>query len=94
MRKCCLIHLKNNSTCQRFLYSAAIVKGGKVGLLVRNASVLPESTSLNRIHLIADRAGCPVGRSRIHAPSIHVALAKRDEKRADPMQLVQPAKPR
>lgn len=40
---------KNNSTCQRFLYSAAIVKGGKVVLLVRKISVLPESTSLKRM---------------------------------------------
>ena len=28
MRRCCLIHLKNNSTCQRLLYSAAIVSAG------------------------------------------------------------------
>ena len=25
MRRCCLIHLKNSSTCHRLLYSAAIV---------------------------------------------------------------------
>lgn len=24
MRKCCLIHLKNNSTCQRWRYKSAI----------------------------------------------------------------------
>src|ERR1035438_10548094 len=29
MRKCCLIHLKNNSTCQRLLYRAAMINGGK-----------------------------------------------------------------
>jgi hypothetical protein len=41
MRRCCLIHLKNSSTCQRLLYSAAIVNAGNVVLLVRNTSVLP-----------------------------------------------------
>ena len=29
--KCCLIHLKSNSTCQRFLYRAAMVNGGTIG---------------------------------------------------------------
>jgi hypothetical protein len=28
MRRCCLIHLKNNSTCQRWRYSAATISGG------------------------------------------------------------------
>jgi len=35
MRKCCLIHLKKSSTCQRLLYNAAIVSAGKVVLFVR-----------------------------------------------------------
>lgn len=38
---------KNNSTCQRLLYRAAIVSAGKAVLLVRKISVLPESGSLN-----------------------------------------------
>jgi adenosylhomocysteinase len=48
MRRCCLIHLKNSSTCQRLLYSAAIVSAGSVVLLVRKTSVLPDSGSLKR----------------------------------------------
>ena len=35
----CLIHLKNNSTCQRLLYKAAMVKGGKAVLLVDKTKV-------------------------------------------------------
>jgi len=38
---------KNSSTCQRLLCSAAIVGAGKVVLLVRKISVLPDSGSLN-----------------------------------------------
>jgi hypothetical protein len=38
---------KNNSTCQRLLYSAAIVSAGKAVLLVRKISVLLVSGSLN-----------------------------------------------
>jgi hypothetical protein len=44
-----LIHLKNNSTCQRFLYKAAMVNGGRTVLLVRNAKVLPVSGSMKRM---------------------------------------------
>ena len=44
MRKCCLIHLKNNSTCQRWRYRSAINSGFKMKLLVRNASRLPVSS--------------------------------------------------
>ena len=51
MRKCCLIHLKNNSTCQRWRYRSAINSGFKVKLLVRNTSRLPMSylTTTRRI---------------------------------------------
>ena len=49
IRRCCLIHLKNNSTCQRLLYSAAIVSAGKVVLLVKKTNVLPDSGSLKRM---------------------------------------------
>ena len=45
----CLIHLKNNSTCQRLLYKAAMVKGGKAVLLVRKTKVCLVVGSLNRI---------------------------------------------
>ena len=38
---------KNSSTCQRLLYSAAIVNAGKAVLLVKKISVLPVSGSLN-----------------------------------------------
>ena len=38
---------KNNSTSQRLLYNAAMVKGGNVMLLVKNTSFLPDSGSLN-----------------------------------------------
>ena len=40
MRRCCLIHLKNNSICQRDLYSAAIVVAGNGKSLVRNTNRL------------------------------------------------------
>ena len=36
MRKCCLIQLKNSSTCQRSRYSSPTVSGGSAVLLVRN----------------------------------------------------------
>ena len=39
IRKCCLIDLKSNSTCQRFFYKAVMVSGCRVVLLVRNTSV-------------------------------------------------------
>ena len=50
MRKCCLIHLKNSSTCQRLLYSAQMVNAGNALLLVRKISVFPDSGSLNPCH--------------------------------------------
>ena len=40
MRRCCLIHLKNSSTCQRQRYSSVMVNAGKTKLLVRKISVL------------------------------------------------------
>jgi len=30
MRRCCLIHLKNNSTCHRDRYNSQMVKGARV----------------------------------------------------------------
>lgn len=63
MRKCCLIHLTNNSTCQGTLQSANMVASVTVKLLVRNASFLPVSVSLIGCEadapevLAADRAG-------------------------------------
>jgi hypothetical protein len=48
MRRCCLIHLKNSSTCQRYLYSLAMVMAGKAKLLVRNTSVLPVANDAAR----------------------------------------------
>jgi hypothetical protein len=45
MRRCCLIHLKNSSTCHRLLYKAAMVKGGRTVLFVKNTSVLSGSWS-------------------------------------------------
>src|ERR1700693_4399800 len=35
IRRCCLIHLKKSSTCQRQRYSSVIVNAGKTKLLVR-----------------------------------------------------------
>ena len=35
IRRCCLIHLKNSSTCQRLLYVRAMVSAGRTKLLVR-----------------------------------------------------------
>ncbi len=49
MPRCCLIHLKNNSTCQRALYSVQIVVAGGPKRLVRNTKVLPDSVSLKRM---------------------------------------------
>ena len=46
MRRCCMIDLKNNSTCQRLLYSAQMVKAGSAISLVRKTSGLPVSGSL------------------------------------------------
>lgn len=43
MRKCCLIHLKENSTCQRWRYRSAINSGFSAKLLVRNTRRLPAS---------------------------------------------------
>ena len=40
MRRCCLIHLKNNSTFQRWRYKPAISSGFKAKLLVRNRVAL------------------------------------------------------
>ena len=63
MRKCCLIHLTNNSTCQGTLQSANMVASVTVKLLVRNASFLPVPVSLIGCEadapevLAADRAG-------------------------------------
>lgn len=42
-------YLKNNSTCHLFLCSAATVKGGGAVLLVRRATVLPDSGSLKQV---------------------------------------------
>ena len=50
IRRCCLIHLKNNSTCQRLLYKAAMVNAGNGMLLVKNTSVLPDCGSLCAAH--------------------------------------------
>src|SRR3546814_18946304 len=41
MRRCCLIHLKNNSTCQRWRYRAPIVAAGKANRLVSNTMDSP-----------------------------------------------------
>ena len=41
MRKCCLIHLKNNSTCQRWRYKSAINSGFNAKLFVKNVMRLP-----------------------------------------------------
>ena len=41
--------LKSNSTCQRLLYSAAMVNGRSIVFLVRNTSIFPESGSLDRM---------------------------------------------
>lgn len=49
MRRCCLIHLKNSSTCQCALYKAQIVAAGGVTRLVRKTSVLPVCGSLKRM---------------------------------------------
>ena len=38
IRRCCLIHLKKSSTCQRRRYSSAITPAGRVKLLVRKIS--------------------------------------------------------
>src|ERR1019366_7125776 len=49
IRRCCLIHLKKSSTCQRQRYSSVIVSAGKTKLLVRKMRVLAVSGSLKRI---------------------------------------------
>src|SRR5665811_380106 len=36
MRRCCLIHLKNSSTCHRHRYRAQMVSAGNANWLVRN----------------------------------------------------------
>ena len=41
IRKCCLIHLKNNSTCQRWRYKSATNSGFKAKLLVKNTKRFP-----------------------------------------------------
>jgi IS5 family transposase len=45
IRRCCLIHLKNSSTCQRCLYICAMVSAGSAKFLVRNFRRLPVSAS-------------------------------------------------
>lgn len=44
MRRCCLIHLKNSSTCQRSRYNSPTVSGARLVLLVRNVMRLPSSS--------------------------------------------------
>ena len=53
MRRCCLIHLKNSSTCRRLLYSAEyhppmqVVKGTVVGgKVVLDHGALPEGAEV------------------------------------------------
>ena len=41
--------LRRGRLCQRLLYSAAMVNGGSVVLLVKNTSVLPDTGSLYRM---------------------------------------------
>ena len=43
MRGCCLIHLKNNATCQRHLSNLAMVGGGGARSLAGNTRALPVS---------------------------------------------------
>lgn len=50
MRRCCLIHLKNSSTCQRDLYSRQIVAADGANMLVK-ADFLMGSDSVCRLHL-------------------------------------------
>jgi hypothetical protein len=40
MRRCCLIHLKKSSTCQRQQYRSAMLRAGNVNWLVRKMSRL------------------------------------------------------
>jgi len=49
IRRCCLIHLKNSSTCQRLVYNAAMVRAGTVVLLVRKTRVLHDTGALKRM---------------------------------------------
>jgi hypothetical protein len=52
MGKCCLIHL-NSAVCQRLLSSAAIVKTGRLLLLVRSTAVLsPQCLQRQRLYEI------------------------------------------
>src|ERR1019366_1262079 len=53
IRRCCLIHLKKSSTCQRQRYSSVIVSAGKAKLLVRKMRVLAVSGSLKRMRVAA-----------------------------------------
>jgi len=46
IRRFCLIHLKNSSTCQRALYSRVIVSASSVKQLVSSTSRLPVSGSV------------------------------------------------
>ena len=47
MRRCCLIHLKNNSTCQRRRYNWVIARAGKSKLLVIHARMFKSVTPIN-----------------------------------------------
>src|SRR3546814_5344170 len=48
IRKCCLIHLKNSSTCQRCRYKSAINVGSSAKLLVKNVMRFPLSSLTTR----------------------------------------------
>ena len=54
IRRCCLIHLKNSSTCQRYRYSSATVSAGIAKLLVRKLNVL----SVDSSQYFTRRSGC------------------------------------
>ena len=45
MRRCCVIQLKNGSTCQRLRVRSATVCAGMAKLLVRNLKVFPVGSS-------------------------------------------------
>ena len=45
MRRCCLIHLKNSSTCQRDLYRSAMVRAGNAKLFVRKIAAVARHAS-------------------------------------------------
>lgn len=78
MRRCCLIHLKNNPTFHRALHKVLIVVAGGANRLVEKTSVFPVAGSLKRMRdgvalmavepaqrdgLVADNALRPIVRS-------------------------------